>query len=84
MPWVSTLSHENPAFPGVTNPTETNTCRLALSESKVAATVAEPLETAVSNPELETPATDAGVELQVAAAVTSLVVLSLYVTMALS
>ena len=56
----------------------------ALSESKVAATVAEPLETAVSNPELETPATDAGVELQVAAAVTSLVVLSLYVTMALS
>jgi hypothetical protein len=81
---VSTLSHENPALPGVTNPTETNTRKSALSELKVAATVAEPVEMAVSNPELETPATDAGVVLQVAVAVTSLVVLSLYVTIALS
>jgi hypothetical protein len=84
MPCVLTLSQEKPALPGVTNPTETNTLRLALSGLKAAATVAEPAETAVSNPELETLATDAGVTLQVALAVTSLVVLSLYVAMTVS
>ena len=69
-------------FPGVTNPTETNTRRLALNELKVAATVAEPAETALSSPEMETPATADGAALHVALVVTSLVVLSLYVTMA--
>jgi uncharacterized membrane protein (DUF485 family) len=51
---------------------------------KVAATVAEPAETALSSPELETLATEAGVTLQFALVVTSFVVLSLYVTMAAS
>jgi hypothetical protein len=81
---VSTLSHEKPVLPGVTNPIVTNTRRLALNELNVAATVTEPAETALSIPEAETLATEAGVALQAAPVVTSLVVLSLYVTMAAS
>jgi len=81
---VSTLSQEKPALPGVTNPIETNTRRFASSALKVAATVPEPAEVALSSPELETLTTEAGVTLHVALAVTSLVLLSLYVTMAVS
>jgi hypothetical protein len=55
-----------------------------LNELNVAATVTEPAETALSIPEAETLATEAGVALQAAPVVTSLVVLSLYVTMAAS
>jgi len=50
---------------------------LALSDSKVAVIVAEPGPTVLSNPADEIEATADGVALQVAAEVTSLVVLSL-------
>lgn len=84
IPCVSTLCQEKPALPGVTKPTETNTRRLAFSALKLAATVAEPAETALNSPEEETLTTEAGATLHVALAVMSLVVLSLYVTMAAS
>jgi hypothetical protein len=50
---------------------------LALSDPKVAVAVTEPAETAVSTPALETVATAAGVALQDALEVTSLVESSL-------
>jgi hypothetical protein len=55
-----------------------------LNELNVAATVTEPAETALSIPEAETLATEAGAMAHVALAVTSLVLASLYVTMAAS
>lgn len=77
MPWVLTLSQENPERPGVTNPTETNAWTFPLRELTVAVTVAEPAATAVTTPVLETVATAEGVTLQVAVVVTFLVELSL-------
>jgi len=81
---VFTLDHENPAAPGVTNPAETNVCTFPLRELKVAVTVAEPAETAVSTPALDTEAIADGVTLHVAEVVTSLVELSLKVQIAAS
>jgi hypothetical protein len=84
MPCVLTLAHENPASPGVTRPADTNTFAVLFSDEYVAVTVAEPRATAVSMPDVDTLATEAGVTLHIAVVVTSCVLPSLNVQIAAS